>query len=1030
MRAFPLGLLTSVAGRTSLALSWVRSGHPSAVLFLAVFAMLGTTCTNPRRQTEGYIRPTIGRPSQLVAYVPSANNAPNEYSQPAILRPHTPKRLLEETWLRFLATSRFDRAMTTLECARASHSATLLSDRAIIRMERGRKEREPFQLLLAAEDAAVAVHLDRRCAACWFNLALTLELIGLTETSLRAWTRFRALESDARWLEEANDRSAQLERSLTNRPWDRALADLQAGEVTDSALQSFANQFPYESYRFAEKQLTTRESPRLQTSHVDQGALAPSQELAHWLAVHFATDRGDWYLFDLIRGAELLADDSRQMRALRKFGRARIAYDQRDLAKAIDLLGQTLEKPDELPNPARLAALLLHAILIYLVDVDQARPLLTDLKPLIDSQRYPALAGELEWMLGTVAGVRGQLEQASIHYLRAKTLLTRSHGRRRAAAVDALIADLLDLSDRTSESWQHRILSVQSTRPGGRRRHAALIEAAESLRRHGQTILASLFLTELLGNALRWDQPEPLVESYVRLARLFQFQGDVFRARRSLMQARRVSHRLDTTTNRVAIDLAKAEAELIIELEPHRALRLLEDAKEAFRERGYHYERLSFLLSTTRALELIGDSDGALETLLTAASSLEGDFNQLRTGHHRLEFSDRRRKLYEQIVELLLKQGKTTAALTAVLALKNWNVETQHALETPRQRFDLDRFRMGLTPNIVVVVFFVQREQTVFWEVTREHCKVHILNLERERLEYLVAQAQRALLTNSERAEILHHIHRLLIDPLKLQRNVQRLHIVPDGPLLELPFSALQDPEDGAFLINKQILTASPSLSSPPYPEVLSHAFNSAEEPLHALVIGVSTANAKYPNLPIPTLAAPEARMVASIYSVAKLLEGSDANLEALSTGLREANVLHIAAHSLRDGPGLKGARIILYKSDLLTAEHIRALSKSELQLAFLSSCQSAEGYSGSRAGLTDLAMSFFTAGIPNVVGTLQNIDDSLAFEFATRFHRQYRLYADAPLAFTTTVRQLLHKQPEARYAWLSYVIASDLIHQ
>jgi CHAT domain-containing protein len=109
----------------------------------------------------------------------------------------------------------------------------------------------------------------------------------------------------------------------------------------------------------------------------------------------------------------------------------------------------------------------------------------------------------------------------------------------------------------------------------------------------------------------------------------------------------------------------------------------------------------------------------------------------------------------------------------------------------------------------------------------------------------------------------------------------------------------------------------------------------------------------------------------------------------------------------------------------LLMAREIGALRLSNLEIVVLSACSTSSPRPTRGGAVSGLAYSFLRAGAPATVSTLWDVDDAIAKELLTRFHRAYA--GGIPAAEALRLAQLHALQsprPELRApnAWAAFV--------
>jgi CHAT domain-containing protein len=177
---------------------------------------------------------------------------------------------------------------------------------------------------------------------------------------------------------------------------------------------------------------------------------------------------------------------------------------------------------------------------------------------------------------------------------------------------------------------------------------------------------------------------------------------------------------------------------------------------------------------------------------------------------------------------------------------------------------------------------------------------------------------------------------------------------------------------------------------------------------------------------PAPKLqaATKEVRTVAELFVAedasarVKLLFGADGSAAALR-GLwgSGADVVHFATHALADLGQPLASLLVLPAKDAngaptyLTAGQVEGW-RGDIELVFLSACESAIGPPRFAGGMPGLQGAFLRAGARGVIATLWPIEDVLAQEFSEDFYRRFTDGISAPLALSETQRAWLAPKP------------------
>ncbi|MGH9822654.1 MAG: CHAT domain-containing tetratricopeptide repeat protein, partial [Blastocatellia bacterium] len=248
----------------------------------------------------------------------------------------------------------------------------------------------------------------------------------------------------------------------------------------------------------------------------------------------------------------------------------------------------------------------------------------------------------------------------------------------------------------------------------------------------------------------------------------------------------------------------------------------------------------------------------------------------------------------------------------------------------------------------------------------------------------------------------------LLLGPAKSQLSGKTdLIIIPDGPLWNLPFQALQS-SPGHFLVEDFALSYAPSLTA--LRTMSESKSNEAKDPSHseallafgnpAISIGPAT-RTNQPDregefCPLPQ-AEVQIRELAGIYGEhAVVYTGAQATEERFKAEAPNFRILHIASHSFVDNVNPMYSQILLARvpdggeDGLLEAWEIMRL-RLHADLVVLSSCDSARGRVRRGEGMVGLAWAFFAAGCPSMVASHWSVEDESTARLMVQFHLKLR---------------------------------------
>lgn len=245
---------------------------------------------------------------------------------------------------------------------------------------------------------------------------------------------------------------------------------------------------------------------------------------------------------------------------------------------------------------------------------------------------------------------------------------------------------------------------------------------------------------------------------------------------------------------------------------------------------------------------------------------------------------------------------------------------------------------------------------------------------------------------------------------VRLPPGADRLLIVPDSELFDLPFRALLNPATGRFLDQDFVVALAPSLGmlagSSPVGERLFQR--------NVLSLGFGTfAGRGHRALPS---AATEARSVEEVYGRGSEVSCAGADWASLRTCLPRARVIHLVTHAAASAGRGGRSWLALPEEDLDLKRLWKELPElPATELVVLAACESVAAAGGE--GLGGLARPFLARGARAVVGTLQPIEDEAARTFFLTFHRAFAATGDAAEALQKA-REEFPRWQEQPWEW------------
>ncbi|MEM7052263.1 MAG: CHAT domain-containing protein [Acidobacteriota bacterium] len=236
----------------------------------------------------------------------------------------------------------------------------------------------------------------------------------------------------------------------------------------------------------------------------------------------------------------------------------------------------------------------------------------------------------------------------------------------------------------------------------------------------------------------------------------------------------------------------------------------------------------------------------------------------------------------------------------------------------------------------------------------------------------------------------LRQLHKALIAPWLDQvelADLERLVIVPDGNLYQVPFAALLGER---FLIEEVALVVSPSAVV--YSQLQQRLDRRSSRIEEALVMAF--AGSEEHALGRLEFAEDEARLIAAVYGGRPLL-GDQASFDNLVAAGAGSRLLHVASHGQASKDRPLASRLLLASADpRLAADPVsvaRLLDSSgiEFDIVVLSACETAVGEVTAGEGTISLAWPFLLSGSHSVVSSQWRVDDRETLKMMATFHHQ-----------------------------------------
>jgi CHAT domain-containing protein/tetratricopeptide (TPR) repeat protein len=428
-----------------------------------------------------------------------------------------------------------------------------------------------------------------------------------------------------------------------------------------------------------------------------------------------------------------------------------------------------------------------------------------------------------------------------------------------------------------------------------------------------------------------------------------------------------------------------------------------------------------FLLA--KALRRQGDGGAALDHLRTAADLIENSREPMRDESLKISLLGRWQQVYETLILHLLSMGlereafvwcerararafadavgsgrredggvsqigmrNPQLAIVSVMDVQNW---------LPRGHALLSYFTTGVLARDIPMLrrfpvdnplreHLLTPARTILFAITSQSFSVRQLSFDPNTLASSSPRHQ-------DRSRFLHPtvlsaLHRSLLAPAADVLHARHLHIVPHGPIHQIPFAALGDARQRALL-----RPGGPALSYATSATLLLRKLAvgpaaRTDSPLPCLAVGY---NGSQPQRALRHIE-PEARFVASLLG-GEAWVGPDITAGALREAVRGRRWLHFACHGQFSSGDALDSFLEIGEGERLTARDVLETWRLQAELVTLSACQSGVSKVLPSDESMGLIRAFLVAGARAVLVSQWRVEDLPTFLLMQRFYTLLR---------------------------------------
>jgi CHAT domain-containing protein len=915
----------------------------------------------------------------------------------------TPARL-HELGVSQLFERRYDDAAELLLSASRQQpaNARYLNDVATVQLERARLGLRPDDLPRALAAADRARRLDPSLTEAWFNRALAMSALQLTDQAKVAWAEYLRRDSTSPWAGEARQRLDELSIPTPAHTWEGIQGRLQQS-IDASTAEAAVRAQTTEARNFLENELLVKWADAVLAGNSGEAELDRLRVMAE--AMFRVT--GDALYSDVVSAIDRADGASREQ--LTTLARAHRAYADAAAVFSQDMHGvaapRLLTARDALAaagTPYQWRAALDHGASSYFLgQAVSVSSMLHELRATAARSNYRFLGGRASWQLGLAAFQEGRLADARGSYDETLQTFIEMGDQEQAAASHTLLSGVFFvLGDKVSE-WRHRLsaLSASAAIRSPRSKYSILAPLGFSLRIDDPQ--AALAIQDaMLAIATEWGRDAIVVDTLAQRSSTLIALGRLDEAKKQLSEARvRLANVSDTAFRNIfELPVLAAESELYRQTNPEQAVAAASRAIDTAIARGDRGRLPQFQLRLARANIVSGRLDEAERALVAGLAAFD-ETRAKSSGGAGISAFDEAWQLYETAVQLAIRRGDHERAFALAERGRMRNVAT------PSLASLTDVQSTQLRGQAIVALNQFEDELAI-WLIRPSGTMVVRRPMTRADARQLVARQQEEIRLETRRPAASGVLFDELIRPLATHlKGVTRLTFVPDATYQDVSFAALWDRSSDGFAVEKWTLAAAPT--------VMLAAGSRASTPQADSILVLSTN---------PDEAT--ARTIASAYPHADVVVGAAATGTRLLNG--SSSVLHVAAPAQRNDSYPSWSQLRL--SDEPGRKYSGAVAGRDIATRQMSSTtlvvlDELTEQSYRTAGTFDLATAFLAAGVPAVLGTLPGADERGSRELMVGFHRQLASQVPAAEALARVQRNALQQNGRRLGAWTALVI-------
>jgi CHAT domain-containing protein/Tfp pilus assembly protein PilF len=362
----------------------------------------------------------------------------------------------------------------------------------------------------------------------------------------------------------------------------------------------------------------------------------------------------------------------------------------------------------------------------------------------------------------------------------------------------------------------------------------------------------------------------------------------------------------------------------------------------------------------------------------------------------------------------------------------------------------VEKIQSLLDPNTTILEYFVTKDKTYVWLITRDRISVHELDLGKKKLLAMVNQLLLPNISNrSRKPEPLitvstgesrstetgkqqkkenrkrflaatRDFYKSILGPIADGLDTDGLIIVPHGVLHKVPFAALNDGKK--FLIDKYALSVVPSSSVLEY-VVKKRKVNKGK------FLAFANPKTDYFSLDYAEV---EVDNISGLFSNKQIYSRKEATESKAKELTSSSNIIHFACHGEFNDKQPMQSGLLLAKDDKndgdLQVHEIFGIDLRNTNLVVLSACETALSKIYSGDDLVGLSRGFIYAGTPSLLATLWEVEDHSTAILIEEFYKNWQKKGMSKPKALQQAQIALKSMPQYQHPffWAPFIMIGD----